>query len=158
MNVTLVLTLVWILVQVSFYAVHLSLFHVFPYVSTSYISPRLLTQLSLERPVSTSASAFVSVSSLSWISLSLIAACCFRYLYHKTNPGNIMARTTTETKRPMAALALELRPAETEVGSEDCGNTKLAVLEAVWKDVGEAAPKIVETATLTTAVLLSFAI
>lgn len=133
---------------------HLSAFHIFVYASTSYPSPRLPIHLSLENPVSASA----SVSNLSWIFLSIIAACCLRYLYHKTNPDDIKARITTETTRPMAALALELRPPEAGAGIEDGGNTKLAVLEADWKDVGEAAPKTVETATLMTAVLFSFAI
>lgn len=63
----------------------------------------------------------------------------------------------TETAIPMAALSLTLRPAEAGFESEDCVTAKLAVLDGDREDVSELARKVVETATLTTAVAPAFA-
>ncbi|KAF6228908.1 hypothetical protein HO133_007020 [Letharia lupina] len=52
----------------------------------------------------------------------------------------------------MAALSLVLRPFEAGFESGDSVATKAAVLDEDSKDVGDAAPEIVETATLTNAV------
>ena len=57
----------------------------------------------------------------------------------------------------MAALSLVLRPFEAGFESGDSVATKAAVLDEDSKDVGDAAPEIVETATLTNAVVSVFA-
>ena len=115
----------------------------------------LHTQIPLTPPPSISVSS--SVSNFSSIFLSVLAARCFRYRYHKPNPGNTNPNPTTETTRPTAALALALRPLETGFTTEDCVPTKLAVFDVAAEDVGDAAPKIVETVTLTNAVAFAFA-
>lgn len=54
---------------------------------------------------------------------------------------------------PMAALALVLRVVEAGFESEDCVAAKPAVLDGDARDVDASTPKVVVTATLTTAVV-----
>ena len=73
-------------------------------------------------------------------------------------PDKSKPRKTTETTTLMTATASAPMPAEPDFESEDCVTTNVTVLVGDVRDVGEAAPKIVGTATFTERVVAALVI